>query len=126
MTLLVLGKTPDSFESQVELIDAGGVSQELPLTFKYFTSLEYAKLSDGWGEIEAKYEKVSSSDTNEAVVRETFNQYGEVLHQILIGWGIDAEFNKKNIVKLCDEYPDAFATIVDKHRCQLLERRLGN
>lgn len=124
MSLLVLGKTPDSFEGKVELIDAGGSSQELPLTFKYFTSLEYAKLSDGWGDNDTK--TTTLAETNEAVVKKTFDQYAKVLQQILVGWDIDAEFTKANIVKLCDEYPDAFSAIVDEHRSTLLERRLGN
>lgn len=124
MSLLVLGKAPDSFEGQVELIDVGGSSRELPLTFKYFTSLEYAKLSDGWAETGTK--ATTLVETNEAVLKKTFDQYAKVLQQILVGWGINAEFTKMNIVKLCDEYPDAFSAIVDVHRSTLLERRLGN
>lgn len=87
----------------------------IQLTFKYRNRKEYIEWIGGFG-------GEKSSKKKDAEPR----KHTDIFCDFVVGWGIDDEFNKKNVDIFLANYPAAFDEIIRAYARLLFESRVKN
>lgn len=100
-----------TFEAKISIVAPGGDTQELVLTFKHKTRDDLQKFN------ELMISLNSSGDYQKARA---------MLFDLVDGWNVDQEFNKKNFEALLNNFARAEGLIYAKYIDELLVAREGN
>lgn len=104
--------TPNpTFEKKIEIPVPGGSVQILELEFKYLPKKEFAAFS----------EKIMDCHKNADDVKAV-----GLLFDIVKGWNVDAELNKKNFNQLTENYPLAAIQIYKAYAEEIFRAKAGN
>ena len=145
-TKIVLGKRPESFKKTVNANMLDGSTGCMEAQFKYRSRTELAELTDKMQaklkdeanvEIErfkAAVEKAKKDGeaipefaiTQTEIVKRQSAITVQYLQEILMGWNLDAEFDKDGLAELVDTLPAMAEAIKDDYRAAINEGRLGN
>lgn len=145
-TKIVLGKRPESFKKTVHATMLDGSTGCMEVEFKYRSRTELAELTDEMqaklkddanAEIErfnAAVEKAKQSGaaipeftmTQTEIVKRQTDVAVKYIQAIVVGWNLDADFDKDGIAELVDTLPAMADAIKDDYRAAINEGRLGN
>ena len=108
----MLKLNPDpTFTDDVEITVPGQKEPgTIPMTFKYRSRTEYKEFLDGLEEKKKGKEKT----------------FPAVFSEFVLGWGLEEEFNSKNIETFLDNYPVAYQEIFTFYSKMLLVSRVKN
>lgn len=108
--------TPDpTFKADVEITVPGQDKPgTIPLTFKYRGRDEFKKFVNTFLDI-----------TDEEVFLKKEPDF-KFFMEFVVGWGLEEDFNKKNVGIFMNNYPAAFLEILSKYRQLSFESRLKN
>jgi len=145
-TKIVLGKRPESFKKTVTATMLDGSTGCMEVEYRYRSRTELAELTDQMqaklkDEANAEIERFNASvekakQAGAAIPEFTMTQAEIVKRQtavavqyiqaIVVGWNLDAEFDKDGIAELVDTLPAMAEAIKDDYRAAINEGRLGN
>jgi hypothetical protein len=130
MAKIVLGKRPKNFKKVLKVTLPEGGEGTIELNYIYRTRTEFgAFLDELFSSAGVKPESASEEDVKFSVkealekLRDTNSDY---LMKIADGWNLDVEFNRENVMQLCDELPGVALAAIDSYRLAVTEGRLGN
>lgn len=130
MAKIVLGKRPKNFKKVLKVTLPEGGEGTIELNYIYRTRTEFgAFLDELFASAGVKPESASEEDVKFSVkealekLRDTNSDY---LMKIADGWNLDVEFNRENVMQLCDELPGVALAAIDSYRLAVTEGRLGN
>lgn len=130
MAKIVLGKRPKNFKKLLKVTLPEGGEGTIELNYIYRTRTEFgAFLDELFKHAGVKPESAAEDDVKFSVkealekLRDTNSDY---LMKIADGWNLDVDFNRDNVVQLCDELPGVALAAIDSYRLAVTEGRLGN
>ena len=131
MAKIKLGARPKTFTHTVSVSVPEGGTAQVQMVYKYRTRTEFGAFVDNLlatagaapPASQAEADVVFSLRQALANARDTNADY---ILQIADGWNLDEEFNRANLVQLCDELPGAAQAIIEAYRAARTEGRLGN
>lgn len=127
-----LGCRPKTFLHTVTIpVPEGGVAS-VQMAYRYRTRTEFAEFVDSLVKASGAAASASTDDQaldqnlRSAMERAIVEQSVDYILQIADGWNLDEDFNRANVLQLCDELPGAAIAIMTAYRAALTEGRLGN
>lgn len=130
-TKIKLGSRPSSFWHGITVPMPEGGTALLRMLYRYRTRTEFGRFVD---EMVAAAGTAPPASQQAEDVRFSLHQAllaardtnADYILQIAEGWNLDEEFNRANIVQLCDELPGAALAVIEAYRAAITEGRLGN
>lgn len=126
-----LGARPKTFARKITVQLPEGGEGSIEVQYLYRTRTEFAAFI---GEITKAAGTAPPADTSAEAVDEsirgamaaTLSQNADYIMRIATGWDLEHEFNRANVVQLCDELPGAAMAMMAQYREAITEGRLGN
>lgn len=130
MAKIILGSRPKNFTRIITVDLPEGGKGSVEMLFKYRTRTEFGEFIDQLLDKAG----VSVKDTSEEALKfslkealeKTIEQNAEYILQVADGWNLDKDFNRQNVLQLCDELPGAAQAVMDAYREAITTGRLGN
>jgi hypothetical protein len=130
MAKIVLGKRPESFKRALKFPMVDGTEGQLEVEYKYRTLTEFGAFIDEWSKEQGAKVEAEQKDgkqlSNEEIRRAQTEVNADYIMQIVVGWNLDVEFTRENVLQLCDELPAAANEAINAYRAAITEGRLGN
>jgi hypothetical protein len=131
MGKIKLGARPKSFAHTVTVPMPEGGTASVQMRYLYRTRTEFGSFVDEL--IRAAGTPAPASQAGDDVLfslrsalESTRDTNADYILQIAEGWNLEEEFNRVNLVQMCDELPGAALAIIEHYRLALTEGRLGN
>jgi hypothetical protein len=131
MAKIKLGARPKTFTHSITVPMPEGGTASVQMLYRYRTRSEFGGFVDNL--ISAAGTPAPADQTDQAVafslrqaLEATRDTNADYILAIAEGWNLDEEFNRANLVQLCDELPGAAMAIIEQYRAALTEGRLGN
>lgn len=126
-----LGARPKSFTHTVTVPMPEGGTASVQMRYLYRTRTEFGGFVDELIRSAGTPPPASQADDDvafslRAALAATRDTNADYILQIAEGWNLDEDFNRLNLVQLCDELPGAALAIIEHYRLALTEGRLGN
>lgn len=130
MAKIVLGKTPEKFTHKITVKLLDGTDGVITMTFKYRTRKQFGEFVDGlFGAAQVQPDSMDAAELafKMAVALAKVNDTNaDYIMEVACGWDLEAEFNRDNVAKLCDELPGVALAIINSYAIAVREGRLGN
>ena len=130
--IVKLGNNPKTFKPFVLSITMpDGSNGDIPVTFKYFTKIESAKMFDelvaAAKEKDASVAGADSPDFSlESVMNKTRDQSASYMLRVIDSWGLDEPLNLESLQQLDNELPAASIRIMEAFHEAAHTGKLGN
>lgn len=128
MPKIILGRKVEPLPFKVTVTDVTGVKLDLSGTFNYRNQREWATLMDvHLGQSVEPKKEDGTEKTVDDVFAEGQARNAKFLQELLASWDVDGfELNEANLVKLCNEFPNAVDELKAKYRQVCVEGKSGN
>ena len=124
---VVLGKPPTSFPAEVTFTTLSGEQAALQCEFVYRTKTEFGELLNELGQAaKDTINAPESDDENQNIFDGAIRLQAQQLSKVLLSWDLPEPCDTDHLYALCNEYPSAFAAIVQTYRNAIVDGRLGN
>ena len=130
MAKIILGSRPKNFTRIITVDLPEGGKGSVEMLFKYRTRTEFGEFIDQLLDKAGVAVKDTSEEALKFSLKEalekTIEQNADYILQVADGWNLDKDFNRQNVLQLCDELPGAAQAIMDAYREAITTGRLGN
>ncbi len=131
MARITLGTRPKTFKKTITVAMPEGGMASVEMVYVYRTRSEFGAFVDALLQTAGTPPPASQAEEDvryslRAALEATRDSNADYILQIAQGWNLDEEFNRANLVRLCDELPGAALAIMEHYRAALTEGRLGN
>lgn len=130
MAKIKLGSRPKNFSRIITVDLPEGGKGSVDMLFKYRTRTEFGEFIDQLLDKAGVAVKDTSEEALKFSLKEalekTIEQNADYILQVADGWNLDKDFNRQNVLQLCDELPGAAQAIMDAYREAITTGRLGN
>lgn len=131
MAKIKLGARPKTFEATVTVPMPEGGTASVCMRYVYRTRSEFGAFVDELVAAAGTAPPASQQDDDvrfslQQALESTRDTNADYILKIAEGWNLDEEFNRANLVQLCDELPGAALAVIERYRAAVTEGRLGN
>jgi hypothetical protein len=131
MGKIKLGARPKTFTHTISVPMPEGGHASVQMVYVYRTRTEFGAFVDALLKTAGTAPPASQQAEDVAfslrqALEATRDTNADYILQIAEGWNLDEDFNRANLVQLCDELPGAAMAIIEHYRAALTEGRLGN
>lgn len=131
MGKIKLGARPKTFTHTISVPMPEGGHASVQMVYVYRTRTEFGAFVDALLKTAGTAPPASQAPEDVAfslhqALQATRDTNADYILQIAEGWNLDEDFNRANLVQLCDELPGAAMAIIEHYRAALTEGRLGN
>lgn len=131
MGKIKLGARPKTFTHTISVPMPEGGHSSVQMVYVYRTRTEFGAFVDALLKTAGTAPPASQAAEDvvfslQQALQATRDTNADYILQIATGWNLDEDFNRANLVQLCDELPGAAMAIIEHYRAALTEGRLGN